>query len=156
MISDGVGTNDGCFRKSNFCDSGKSVHVKLIAFWSGVVSLIHTIICFCFCFLFLLFSFNLAQNCFCVNLLFFFLQIFKTKLCQLYLWNWRCFIFSLSLSVILLILQLSDLICYLLILLATLLRRFLTFCLSELISIFKALIIWSWILPAAGLKEISH
>ena len=111
MISDGVGTNDGPFRKSDFCDSDSSVDVKLIAFWSGAVSLILTIFCFCLSLLFLLFSFNLAQNCFRENLLFFFLQVFLTKLSLLYLRISRCFIFSLSLSLILLILQLSDLSC---------------------------------------------
>ena len=33
MISDGVGTDDGPFRKSDFCDSDSLVDVKLIAIW---------------------------------------------------------------------------------------------------------------------------
>ena len=143
MISDGVGANAGPFRKSNFCDSESSVDVKLIAFWSGAVSLLLTIFCFCLSLLFPSFSFNLAHNCFHENVLFLFLQVFITKLSLLYLRIWRYFIFPVSLSVFLLILQLSDLSCSLLILLATLLRRFLTFCLIELILIFRALIIWS-------------
>ena len=136
------------FVRAIFFDSDSSVDVKLIAFWLGAVSLILTIFCFCLSLLFLLFSFNLAHNCFRENLLFFFLQVITTKLSLLYLRIWRCFIFSFSLSIILLILQLGDLNRSLLILLTTLLRRFLIF--GELILILRALIIWSGILPAAA------
>ena len=127
-VCNGVSTNDGPFRKSDFCDSDCSLDVKLIAFWSGAVSLILTIFCFCLSLLFLLFSFSLAHNCFRENLLFFFLQVFITKLSLLYLRIWRCSIFALYLSAILLILQLSDSICPLLILSTKILRRFLIFC----------------------------
>ena len=115
------------FVRAIFFDSDSSVDVNLIAFWLGAVSLILTIFCFCFSLLFLLFSFNLAHNCFRENLLFFFLQVITTKLSLLYLRIWRCFIFSFSVSLILLILQLGDLNCSLLILLTTLLRKFLIF-----------------------------
>ena len=64
LISEGVGTNDDPFRKSDFCGSDSSVAVKLIAFWSGAVSLILTIFYFCLSLLFLLLSFNLARICF--------------------------------------------------------------------------------------------
>ena len=108
LISDGLGTNDGPFRKSDFCDSDSSVDIQLIAFWSWAIYLILTIFCFCLSLLFLLFSFKLAHNCFRENLLFFFLQVFITKFSLLNLRNWHCLIFSLSLSVVFLSLKLSD------------------------------------------------
>ena len=62
LISDGVGTNDGPLRKSDFCDSDSSIDVKLIAFWSGTVSLTLAMFCFCLSLLILLFSLNLASQ----------------------------------------------------------------------------------------------
>ena len=122
---------------NDFCDSDSSVNIKLIGFWSGVVSLISTIIGFCLSLLFLLVHSCLREN----PKVFILISCYNCIACIIFA-NLRLLYFpDFTLKQFKLFFTDSFDSTYF-------------FCI-ELILMFKALIIWSWILPAAAQSDFS-
>lgn len=134
--------NDGPYYINDFCDSDSSVNIKLIAFWSGAVSLIITIIGFCFSLLVLLVHTCLREN----PKVFILISCYNCIVCIIFA-NLRLLYFP-DFTLKQFKLFFSDSF-------DNTFEKISYFFCIELILMFKALIIWSWILLAAAQSDFS-